>query len=254
MMPQRASRRRILSMSACIFGVLPGDDGGSYSTYPRSSRRLRTSASSSSVYPVSSAGGGAVGCSCGRSGRGSGMLMSPLVVGLTGGELGQKPGPVPVERAPDEHRLAFRRCGAVELQPGELVPPAGEVEQTVPVAIGEPDDALGAQNVPGQALEQPLEGVLPEGPTATIDEARDPVVVQMIGGGAGALAIGRDPGGEQHLAVERAAYGAQALGASVQLAEPLLDPGERGLVHQIELVDHQEIGGLDLGARDLGFA
>src|SRR5919197_2491469 len=60
---------------------------------------------------------------------------APLLLRFAGGELGLDAAAVAGERAPDEDRLTLLR--AIELEPGELVAAAGEVEQALPIAAGE---------------------------------------------------------------------------------------------------------------------
>src|SRR5581483_6152281 len=178
------------------------------------------------------------------------MIRCPLVVGLAAGELGFDRGAMAVEVAPDEDGLALRRR-AVQAEPAELVPPAGEVEETVPVAPGEADDALRADDVGGKPPEEPLERLLPERTRRPVDEAPDAVRVEMVAARAGELPVARDAGREEEVAVDRAADGLEALRAWIQLAEPLPETADRVRVDEIELVHDQEVRRLDLEARDL---
>src|SRR5437870_646076 len=178
------------------------------------------------------------------------MLGFSFRADLAGGERGLDPALMPPEVAADEHGLALLHPG-LELHPGELVAAAGEIEEAVPVAVREAHDALGAQDVGGQAPEQALEHRLPERQPGAVDEAPDGVGVQVVGARTRALAEGRDAGREEHVAVERATHGLHALGARVQLGEPALEARHGGRVDQIELVHDQEVRRLDLRPRDL---
>src|SRR3989449_11373664 len=88
------------------------------------------------------------------------MLGFSFRADLAGGERGLDPALVPPEVAADEHGLALLHP-ALELHPGELVAAAGAVEEAMPVAVREAHDALGAQDVGGQAPGQALENRLP---------------------------------------------------------------------------------------------
>src|SRR5690349_58354 len=211
MMPQRASRRRILSMRASMV-VSP------------SCRSQRPSWRESR-------------------GRGSGSLArrSPsrivdcsFVRGLAGGEVGLYAGAVACEVAADEDGLGLR-AGGIELQPRELVAAAREVEDAVPVAVGEADDALRAENVGGEAAQHALERFLAERSTRAPDEASDAVHAKMVGRRAGALAVRRDAGREEDVAVDGAANRTEALRPRVELRDAPLGPRERPVVDQIDL-------------------
>ena len=65
------------------------------------------------------------------------------------------------------------------------------------------------------------------------------------------LPIGRHAGREEDVAVDRTAHGAEPLRPRVQTRSRALDLRGRRLVDQIELVHDEEVGGLDLRARDL---
>src|SRR5439155_728502 len=167
MMPQRASRRRIRSIRACMVNLLSV---------------VRTIVDGGEAGAVTLAGGYAGGASRapGASGRRSAMLGFSFRADLAGGERGLDPALMPPEVAADEHGLALLHPG-LELHPGELVAAAGEVEEAVPVAVREAHDALGAQDVGGQAPEQALEHRLPERQPGAVDEAPDGVGVQVVG-------------------------------------------------------------------------
>src|SRR2546422_6555721 len=98
------------------------------------------------------------------------MLGSSFRAGLAGGELGLDPALVPPDVPADEHGLALFHP-ALELHPAELVAAAGEVEQAVPVAAREAHNALGAQDVGGQAPEQAPGRLPPERQPGAVEEA-----------------------------------------------------------------------------------
>src|SRR5438128_7872240 len=130
------------------------------------------------------------------------MARSPLLVDFAGGQLGFDAAAMPLERATDEDGLALR-AGLLQPDPRELVPAAGEVEERVPLAARDAHDALRPEHVARQAPEEPLERLLTEGTRGAVDEAADPVGLEMARGLAGERAVGRHAGGEEHLAVER---------------------------------------------------
>src|SRR5579862_163894 len=145
-----------------------------------------------------------------------------LFFDLAGGEVALDAGAVTVEMAADEHRLRRRRH-AVEAHPAELVPATGIVEDAVPVAAGEADEPLGAHDIGWEAFQHPLESVLAERALGAPHEAREAVGVEMVRRAARPIAKRRDPGGEEHVAVDRAAHGPEALRARVQARDPALD-------------------------------
>src|SRR5262249_45379557 len=158
--------------------------------------RLRTSASSSSVYPVSGGGlEGFAGSSARSVGR-SCMAAAPLVGCLAGRQRTSQGALVPPEVAADEHRLVLRHFR--ELHPRELVAPAGDVEETLPVAASEAHDAFRPDDVPRQAAEEAFEGLLLQRARGSVNEAREAVGMQVVGCRLpGALAKGGHPGREE---------------------------------------------------------
>src|SRR5262249_32015160 len=135
--------------------------------------------------------------------------------GLARGQRGFDPGAMPIEGPPDEDGLILPRRSVVELQPGELVPPAGEAAQAVPVPADEAHDPLGPQDVPRQPPEEALERVLCERAWGPVHEATDPLGLEVIRRPPRLLAEGGHPGGEQQVAVERATDRPEALGAAI---------------------------------------
>src|SRR5262249_21611919 len=103
------------------------------------------------------------------------MVGAPCVIGLAGAELASELRRDLLALATDEDRLALDRAG--RLDPGELAAPAGEVEQSLPVAAGEMHDALRAQDVARQTTQEAIERVLVERPCRRQQEAVDPVLV-----------------------------------------------------------------------------
>ena len=139
------------------------------------------------------------------------MLRTPLVRNFAGGEARPQRGLVPRQVAPDEHGLRLRAIR--QLEPADLVPAAGEVEEPLPLAVGKPDQALCPQHVRRQAVQEPLEAILAERPAAAVDEACDAVVVAMgrTARPRGTLPIGGDSGREEQIAFQGAAYRAEPL-------------------------------------------
>src|SRR5690348_9747612 len=149
MTPQRASRRRIFSMRACM----GGDSFLSYWTPPRPD-------------------------GAGRSDMiGTPRLARRLVRTLAGGERAADRLGVALDVAPDEDGLRLRDVR--QLHPRELVPATGEVEEALPVAAREADDALGAEHAPRQAIEHAAEALLIERARRPVEKAADAVGVEV---------------------------------------------------------------------------
>src|SRR5262249_4591425 len=144
---------------------------------------------------------------------------------------------------------------ARQLHPGELRPAAGDVEQALPVTAREPYDALGAHHVARQPADEALEAGLVERVVGAVHEARESVGVQVrTPPDAGALAEGRDAGGEEHVALDASSPRAEPFRAGVLACEPALDTRRRRIVDQIDLVEHQKIGARDLPRGDFRLA
>src|SRR5262245_35306345 len=76
---------------------------------------------------------------------------------------------VPGKMAPDEHRLVLGHSG--QLHPGQLRAPARDVEQALPVAASEADDALRPHHVAREPADESLEPAPIEPSGRTVDEA-----------------------------------------------------------------------------------
>src|SRR5437762_9503044 len=124
---------------------------------------------------------------------------------LARGERGTDLVAVAVEIAADEDGLRLVHVG--QLHPRELVPPAREVEEALPVAAREADDALGTEHALRQPVEHAREALLIERMTRPVEEAPDAVVMQMVRRRPGPLAVGGDAGREEEVRVDRAAHG-----------------------------------------------
>src|SRR5262249_50873815 len=79
--------------------------------------------------------------------------------------------------ASDEDRLVLGN--GRQLHPRQLGPAAGDAEEALPVTSGEAHDAFGPHDVTREACDQTLEPFLIEAAHRAIDEAREPVGVEM---------------------------------------------------------------------------
>src|SRR5205814_9167215 len=100
--------------------------------------------------------------------RRSSMFPVSFLGALARGQVRLDARPMAFEVSADEDRLRLARL-RIEPEPGDLVAAAREVEERVPVAAGEADDALRPKHVLREAREQPLERFLAEGARATPD-------------------------------------------------------------------------------------
>src|SRR5262249_34957985 len=105
------------------------------------------------------------------------MAAAPLDAGLAGGQVGPQRGLEPLQVPPDEDRLVLRYLR--QLHPRQLVPPASDVEQALPVPAGEPDDPFRPDHLPGEPAEQAFESHLIQRPFRAVDEALEAVGMQM---------------------------------------------------------------------------
>src|SRR5262252_6947625 len=103
------------------------------------------------------------------------MLRSPLVAGLARRQRRADALLVAIQPAADEDRLTLLHVR--QLHPRELVAAAREVEEPLPVAAREADDALRPQHVARQPVEEARERVLIERARRAEDEAADAVAV-----------------------------------------------------------------------------